>query len=201
MDMDRIMNGLIEDEGFGKPGKPGRAYKDAQGVLTVGVGRNLEFTGIRFGELARLLDESMSAAQLCHRLQLAPFRGWWVQRNTIFFRSEELFHDIIRKDALSTADSRFLLEADVQEAVHAAVVVFGNQDWHDMPAPAKEVVVQVIFNLGLHGFSHFKKTIAALRHHDWETAAAELLDSRAARQTGQRYVRYADALRALSLDG
>ena len=169
-------------------------------MLTVGVGRNLEFTGIRFGELARLLDESMSAAQLCHRLQLAPFRGWWVQRNTIFFRSEELFHDIIRKDALSTADSRFLLEADVQEAVRAAEVVFGN-DWHDMPAPAKEVAVQVIFNIGLHGFSQFKKTIAAFRHHDWQKAAAELLDSRAARQTGQRYVRYADALRALSLDG
>ena len=111
-----------------------------------------------------------------------------------------MFHCLIEKDALSTEDSRFLLEADVREAVRAAEVVFGN-DWHDMPAPAKEVVVQVVFNLGWHGFSQFKKTIAALRHHDWETAAAELLDSRAARQTGQRYVRYADTLRALSLDG
>lgn len=201
MDMDRIMNGLIEDEGFGKPGKPGRAYKDSQGILTVGVGRNLEFTGIRFRELARLVDESMSAAQLCHRLQLAPFREWWVQRNSIFFRSGELFHDMIRKQALSTAESRFLLEADVREAMRSAEVVFGKKDWHNMPALVQEVMVQVIFNLGLHGFSLFKKTIAALRHHDWETAAAELLDSRAARQTGQRYVRYADRLRALSLDG
>ena len=201
MDMDRIMNGLIEDEGFGKPGKPGRAYKDSRGILTVGVGRDLEFVGIRFRELARLVDESMSAAQLCHRLQLAPFRGWWVQRNSIFFRSGELFHDVVRKEALSTADSRFLLESDVREAVRSAEVVFGKKDWHDMPAPAKEVVVQVIFNVGWHGFSHLKKTIAALRHHDWETAAAELLDSRAARQTGQRYVRYADTLRALTLDG
>ena len=92
-----------------------------------------------------------------------------------------------------------MLEADVREAVRAAEVVFGN-DWHDMPAPAKEVAVQVIFNVGLHGFSQFKKTIAAFRHHDWQKAA-ELLDSRAARQTGKRYVRYADTLRALSLDG
>ena len=200
MNMNVVMDGLIADEGFGKPGKPGRAYKDSLGVLTVGVGRNLEFTGIRFRELARLIDENMPAARLCHRLNLAPHREWWVQRNVIYFRSAKVFHCLIEKDALSTEDSRFLLEADVREAVRAAEVVFGN-DWHDMPAPAKEVAVQVIFNVGLHGFSQFKKTIAAFRHHDWQKAAAELLDSRAARQTGQRYVRYADTLRALSLDG
>lgn len=138
---------------------------------------------------------------MCHRLNLAPQRGWWVQRNVIFFRSAEVFHCLIGKDALSTAESRFLLAFDVREAVRAAEVTFGTQEWHDMPAPAQEVAVQVIFNVGLHGFSQFKKTIAAFRHHDWQKAAAELLDSRAARQTGQRYVRYADRLRALSLDG
>ena len=50
----------------------------------------------------------------------------------------------------------------------------------------KDVVLNMVFNLGLPRFRRFEKTIAAIRAGDWENAAREMLKSRWANQAGKR---------------
>ncbi len=50
----------------------------------------------------------------------------------------------------------------------------------------KNVVLNMVFNLGLPRFRQFKKAIAAIRANRWDEAAKQMLDSRWARQVGRR---------------
>lgn len=50
----------------------------------------------------------------------------------------------------------------------------------------KNVVLNMVFNLGLPSFQQFKKAIAAIKAKRWSEAANQMLDSRWARQVGQR---------------
>jgi len=49
------------------------------------------------------------------------------------------------------------------------------------------VCMDMTYNLGQRGFLQFKKMIAAMERGDWQTAAAEIMDSKAARQLPGRY--------------
>ncbi len=50
----------------------------------------------------------------------------------------------------------------------------------------KDVVLNMVFNLGLQRFRGFRKAIAAIKAKDWDEAARQMLDSRWARQVGRR---------------
>lgn len=66
--------------------------------------------------------------------------------------------------------------------------------WRDLSEARQRVCVDIVFNLGLGRWLGFKKCISALQEEDWDEAAAQLLDSRYARQVGQRAERLAQAL-------
>jgi lysozyme len=59
----------------------------------------------------------------------------------------------------------------------------------------KDVIVNMIFNLGLDGFKKFRKTIYKLDNSDFDGAATEMLDSEWARQVGLRARFLADQMR------
>ena len=60
-------------------------------------------------------------------------------------------------------------------------------DWYKyMPQEIKDVVVEMCYQLGVTGFSKFKKTIAYLQNKEWRNASIEMLDSRWAKQTPNR---------------
>jgi lysozyme len=50
----------------------------------------------------------------------------------------------------------------------------------------KDVVLNMVFNLGLQRFRGFRKAIAAIKAQDWDEAARQMLDSRWASQVGRR---------------
>lgn len=86
-----------------------------------------------------------------------------------------------------------LLEYDVERAVAEAETFW----WFEGLSDArKAVVVNMMFNLGLRKFKGFRRMIAALEREDYEAAADEMLDSKWARQVGQRAVRLAQQMRA-----
>ena len=60
----------------------------------------------------------------------------------------------------------------------------------------QDVVLCMIFNLGLKGFSEFKRMIAALERQDWGLAASEMLASRWSSQVGKRAVELAELMRS-----
>ena len=55
-----------------------------------------------------------------------------------------------------------------------------------MPQEIKDVVVEMCYQLGVYGFSRFKKTKAYIQNKQWEAASVEMLDSRWAEQTPGR---------------
>ena len=55
-----------------------------------------------------------------------------------------------------------------------------------MPPEIKDIVVEMCYQMGLYGFSCFKKTIAYLQDKKFEKASVEMLDSRWAEQTPSR---------------
>ena len=59
--------------------------------------------------------------------------------------------------------------------------------WRALDATRQAVLLDVAFNLGLTRLMGFKKFLHALSHGDNLTAAAELIDSEAARQCPRRY--------------
>jgi lysozyme len=56
-------------------------------------------------------------------------------------------------------------------------------------------VVDMCFNLGIQGFLNFRETISALEVHDYDRAADEILNSKAAQQAPSRYADIANIVR------
>ena len=60
-------------------------------------------------------------------------------------------------------------------------------DWYkDSPKEVKDVVTEMCYQIGLSGFSKFKKTIYYLETKQYEEASVEMLDSLWAKQTPNR---------------
>ena len=60
-------------------------------------------------------------------------------------------------------------------------------DWFNLTDDSvKEVVVEMCYQLGLAGFSKFKKTISYIEKKNYKEASKEMLDSKWAKQTPNR---------------
>ena len=63
------------------------------------------------------------------------------------------------------------------------------QWWRGLNDTRQRVMANMCFNLGYPRLSKFKKFLAAAKDENWETAAAEMMDSKWATQVGDRAVR------------
>ena len=97
-----------------------------------------------------------------------------------------------------------VLDKDIEQILTRKVydLVCKIQDkfkWFDkLPQEAADVVVNMCYQIGLSGFSKFKKTIALLKKHKFKAASVEMLDSRWALQTPNRAEELSHILRNLS---
>ena len=89
-----------------------------------------------------------------------------------------------------------LFDKDVSKFVEETKKVF--PDLEDKPEEVQQVAINMCFNLGQPRLSKFKKFIAAVNEENWETAAAEMLDSRWAQQVGERAVRLSKRILSLA---
>lgn len=122
-----------------------KAYKDTEGVWTIGYGTSLRAMGL----------PDVTAAEMV------------ITR----FQAEEY----LRAEAFKALTG-----------VEAAFAWWGGLD------PVRQaIVVAVAYQLGLNGLRGFKKFIAAMKARDFKTAAAEMMDSKWARQTPNRAARAA----------
>ena len=67
--------------------------------------------------------------------------------------------------------------------------------WRGLPEGRMRALANMCFNLGLPRLLGFKKMLKALEANDWRKAADETLDSKWARQVGDRSKRIADLIR------
>ena len=121
-------------------------------------------------------------------------------------KKHEGFRDVMYKDSLGFATigyghlvlptdnyvdgkqySKEVLDAvfdkDFQNALDNANKLMSGYDLVDQ---AKEVICEMVFQLGIGGVSKFKNMWKALEEGDYYTASQEMLDSRWARQTPKR---------------
>ena len=95
---------------------------------------------------------------------------------------------------LTKEESEYLLKNDVIRATHAC------QDWFSwfrtLGQPRKDVIINMVFNMGIGAVRQFKKMIKAIEAEDWELASAEMLDSKWATQVGVRAVELSDMMRS-----
>ena len=66
-----------------------------------------------------------------------------------------------------------------------------------MPQEIKDIVMEMCYQLGVTGFSKFKKTIAYLQNKQWQEASVEMLDSLWAKQTPNRAKEMSDRVKKL----
>ena len=186
-----IAERLTLDEGKGKPGQPGVAYLDTEGIPTVGIGRNLKAVGLSADELSMCIRQDMVAYDL---LDTIATNDQIHMRNERFTFDSMIAFEALVEDPLSDGDMEYILYNDIDVAIGCAESAL--ESWHELPDYVQEVMTQVMFNLGIGTFKKFRNMIKAVNAGNWKQAAAELLDSRAARQTGSRYQRYANVLKS-----
>jgi lysozyme len=94
---------------------------------------------------------------------------------------------------LSDDEINYLLNNDLFRADKEARSLFAGFD--RLSDARKAVLISMVFNLGQTRLAGFQRLREAVKELDWEQAAAEMLDSRWAKQVGQRAVRLANQMR------
>lgn len=89
-----------------------------------------------------------------------------------------------------------VFDSDVEKYISETKKVFPKLD--DLPEEAQQVLVNMCFNMGAPRLGQFKKFIAAVESHNWDTASVEMMDSRWAKQVGARAERLRDRIKALA---
>ena len=73
--------------------------------------------------------------------------------------------------------------------------------WYSyMPLEIQDIITEMCYQLGVYGFSRFKKTIAYLQNKQWEEASVEMLDSRWAEQTPNRAKEMSNRVKKLGVE-
>ena len=95
---------------------------------------------------------------------------------------------------LSDDEIDYLLANDVKRVNGELVRAFS---WYKTVAPPrKDAMMDICFNLGMPRLKKFKKALAAMAMGDYNEAAIEFLDSRWAKQVGQRAITVTDMIRS-----
>lgn len=90
---------------------------------------------------------------------------------------------------ISLAEAEYLLDHDIARAsadVQAALPWVGGLD-----EARRDVLINLSFNMGIHGLLQFRKMLTAIQAGKWDVAAIELLNSDYHAQVGSRADRLA----------
>jgi len=92
---------------------------------------------------------------------------------------------------ISKQEAMVLLENDIAKSEEQARTF----PWYkDLNEARQDVVISMIFNLGLNGFRKFKRMIAAIEHGDYAEAGNQMLNSQWSIQVGNRSLELAQMM-------
>ncbi len=95
---------------------------------------------------------------------------------------------------ISKEESAFLLANDIAYATWLCKTEF--DFWHLLNEPRQDVMISLVFNMGLGKVKGFLNTLGAISNQDFNKAADELLASDWAKQVGQRARTLSDIMRS-----
>lgn len=91
----------------------------------------------------------------------------------------------LKAEGISYDEAKYLLSNDIKSAIREAKAqpwweyVAGNDNWEN-------ACIEIVYNMGAHGFAGFHDLIGCLKNRDGAGSARALLNSKYARQVGQR---------------
>lgn len=99
----------------------------------------------------------------------------------------------IEDNGIRESEAEFMLRNDIAELDTALINNIRN--WSSLSEVRQAVLSDMCFNLGWPRLSKFKRTILAIEDGYFDRASAEMLDSRWARQVGQRAITLSDMMK------
>lgn len=94
---------------------------------------------------------------------------------------------------VSEDEISFMLSGDIADAIQDAKAAMPVYD--DLSRPRQLVLISMALNLGRAGLEQFKRLISAVEIGDYDDAADQILDSKAAKQAPTRYIELAKMMR------
>jgi len=118
-------------------------------------------------------------------------------RDTLGFETGGYGHKILPGESIPTDRSGWeaLFESDFQLAVNGATNLVGD---YDIAEEAREVIIEMVYQMGETGVSKFKNALAHLKEQRYKECSLELLDSRWAIQTPNRAKRLAQIMEKIN---
>ena len=72
-----------------------------------------------------------------------------------------------------------------------------SEEFPEQPTEVRRILLNMQYQLGYTGLRKFRKTLAAIRERDYQTASEEMLDSSWAKQTPNRALRLSERMAAV----
>jgi len=96
-------------------------------------------------------------------------------------------------DGISRTEALFLLGRDIERISAQLDITF---PWTQaLDSARRGALINMAFNLGIHGLSDFKEFLSLMQAGKWEDAATDLLGTKVAKQLTSRYARLALQIR------
>ena len=99
-------------------------------------------------------------------------------------REDEPEYDLELGAEISEDRVTELFEQDIQTVIQDCKKVY--DDWDKLPEEVKQIVANMMFNLGRPRYSKFRKHIQAVMDGNWQESANQMRDSRWHRQVTNR---------------
>jgi lysozyme len=99
-------------------------------------------------------------------------------------REDEPEYDLELGAEISEDRVTELFEQDVQSVIIDCKKIY--DDWDNLPEEVKQIVANMMFNLGRPRYSKFRKHIQAVMDGNWQESANQMRDSRWHRQVTNR---------------
>ena len=149
--------------------------------------------------LQATLDRDEDCKLHRHQVEGKDHIGWGINLEEVL--PDELLEYLGVEDEdeieeITQEQADYLRDFYINIAEKDAISVFGDELWKDLTDLRREVLTNLSYNLGINRFKKFRKMIGGVKNGDWAYAAAQMLDSEAARSksgTGKRYHRLAPA--------
>lgn len=120
-----------------------------------------------------------------------------VYKDTLGFPTGGYGHKIIPGEPIPKDRSGWeaLFESDFQRAVDGAENLLSG---YDIDERAREVIIEMVYQMGEGGVSKFKKALAHLKEQRYIECAGEMLNSRWRKQTPMRAKKLADMMAGIN---
>jgi len=102
-----------------------------------------------------------------------------------------------KKQKLSKKQIYLFMKEDTETAISDAKKYVGDT-WNNLDSDAKEIIIDMSYNLGYPKLSGFKKLKQALINQDYKTASEEMKDSKWYNQTGDRGKKLVEKMRKIN---